>query len=77
MDFEAARRGFWGVRWKVKIMVDYKKIVSFYKGKRVLVTGNTGFKGAWLTRQSPPTLLFRSSQSSVSPLVNLFYPQSS
>lgn len=24
--------------------------LSFYKGKRVLVTGHTGFKGAWLTR---------------------------
>lgn len=23
---------------------------SFYQGKRVLVTGNTGFKGSWLTR---------------------------
>lgn len=28
-------------------MVDNLK--SFYQGKRVLVTGNTGFKGAWLT----------------------------
>ncbi len=24
--------------------------LSFYKGKRVLVTGHTGFKGAWLSR---------------------------
>ena len=23
--------------------------LEFYKGKRVLVTGHTGFKGAWLT----------------------------
>lgn len=27
---------------------------EFYKGKRILITGHTGFKGAWLTR-----LLFR------------------
>lgn len=26
-----------------------EKNLSFYKGKRVLVTGHTGFKGAWLT----------------------------
>ena len=25
------------------------KNIQFYKGKRVLVTGHTGFKGAWLT----------------------------
>ena len=24
--------------------------VSFYKGKRVLVTGHTGFKGSWICR---------------------------
>lgn len=24
--------------------------ISFYKGKRVLVTGHTGFKGTWLCR---------------------------
>ena len=27
-----------------------KDILEFYKGKRVLVTGHTGFKGAWLCR---------------------------
>lgn len=26
------------------------RIMSFYAGKRVLVTGNSGFKGSWLTR---------------------------
>ncbi|MCR5793452.1 MAG: CDP-glucose 4,6-dehydratase [Lachnospiraceae bacterium] len=26
------------------------KILEFYKGKRVLVTGHTGFKGSWLCR---------------------------
>ena len=30
----------------VKTMLD----LSFYRGKRVLVTGHTGFKGAWLSR---------------------------
>ena len=24
--------------------------LNFYKGKRVLVTGHTGFKGAWMCR---------------------------
>lgn len=28
----------------------FKELEKFYKGKRVLVTGHTGFKGAWLTR---------------------------
>lgn len=26
-----------------------KDVMDFYKGKRVLITGNTGFKGSWLT----------------------------
>lgn len=30
-------------------MIDFKEVLSCYKGKRVLVTGNTGFKGTWLT----------------------------
>lgn len=29
--------------------MDYNGIVSFYKNKKVLITGNTGFKGSWLT----------------------------
>ena len=31
----------------VEIVMD---MLSFYKGKKVLVTGHTGFKGAWLCR---------------------------
>ncbi len=27
-----------------------KDLLSFYKGKKVLITGHTGFKGSWLTR---------------------------
>ncbi len=28
---------------------NYRELLSFYKGKRVLISGNTGFKGSWLT----------------------------
>ena len=27
-----------------------KEFLSFYKGKKVLVTGHTGFKGSWLCK---------------------------
>lgn len=30
-------------------MVNFKQLVSFYKGKRVFITGHTGFKGSWLS----------------------------
>lgn len=30
--------------------MDWKEIFSFYKDKRVLVTGHTGFKGSWMCR---------------------------
>lgn len=30
-------------------MVDSKLFSDVYRGKKVLVTGNTGFKGSWLT----------------------------
>ena len=30
--------------------MDFKELEAFYKGKRVLVTGHTGFKGTWLCR---------------------------
>ena len=29
--------------------IDYQDVFEFYKNKRVLITGNTGFKGSWLT----------------------------
>lgn len=29
---------------------DYKELMKFYEGKRVLITGHSGFKGSWLTR---------------------------
>ena len=30
-------------------MTDFKKLAEFYKGKRVLITGHTGFKGSYLS----------------------------
>lgn len=33
-----------------KTAINYNDVLSFYRGHRVLVTGNTGFKGSWLTR---------------------------
>lgn len=29
--------------------MDYSDILTRYKGKKILITGNTGFKGSWLT----------------------------
>lgn len=31
------------------ISMEYKKVLDFYKNKSVFITGNTGFKGSWLT----------------------------
>lgn len=31
------------------VMKDYEALRNFYKGKKVLVTGHTGFKGSWLS----------------------------
>ena len=30
--------------------MNLKEVFDFYKGKKVLVTGHTGFKGTWLSR---------------------------
>ncbi len=30
-------------------MDDYRKTIDFYKGKKVLLTGHTGFKGSWMS----------------------------
>ena len=29
--------------------MELKETLNYYKGKRVLITGHTGFKGSWLT----------------------------
>lgn len=29
--------------------LNYEEVLAFYKNKKVLITGNTGFKGSWLT----------------------------
>lgn len=31
-------------------MVDYQELVNAYRGKRVFLTGHTGFKGAWMLK---------------------------
>ena len=33
----------------MKKNTDFTNVLEFYKGRRVLITGNTGFKGTWLT----------------------------
>ena len=30
-------------------VVNYKNLLNFFKGKKVLITGHTGFKGSWLS----------------------------
>jgi len=30
-------------------IMELKKVLKFYKGKKVFITGHTGFKGSWLT----------------------------
>ena len=32
------------------LIVEYKFDLAFYKDKKVLITGHTGFKGSWLSR---------------------------
>ena len=31
-------------------MVNFQQLESTYKGKKVFLTGHTGFKGAWLLK---------------------------
>lgn len=35
---------------KDKEALNWEKLQDFYQGKRILVTGHTGFKGAWLSK---------------------------
>lgn len=30
--------------------MDYNKLLNLYRGKKIFITGNTGFKGTWLTK---------------------------
>jgi hypothetical protein len=32
----------------METVVDFKQLAGTYRGKRVFLTGHTGFKGAWL-----------------------------
>lgn len=32
------------------MLMDYQSTFDFFKGKKVLITGHTGFKGTWLTK---------------------------
>lgn len=36
--------------WDGEVEMTKTEVLSFYKNKRVLVTGHTGFKGSWLTK---------------------------
>ena len=29
--------------------MELREVLKYYKGKRVLITGHTGFKGSWLS----------------------------
>jgi len=37
-------------RWNSSLEEMVKELLSFYKGKKILITGHTGFKGTWLVR---------------------------
>jgi len=42
------RKALGGLGEKANVCLKMKSIKDFFKGKRVLITGHTGFKGAWL-----------------------------